>query len=142
MATYRRTTECEWFKVLTRPVAQLTSADPTRSEIEHEMLLVVDGSVDLGAGENEEGLRGRVSSALVAIDNRVALNQRECPGGGFLNQSRVEITATERGLGLGDRRFEHPEIPNARCATCCLEDAAVQVDDLPRGEVTHHEAAV
>ena len=120
-----------------KPVDQLTAPDPTRSGIEHETLLVVHGSVDLGALENEEGLHGGVSSAFVAIDKRVALNQRECQGSSFLDQSRVELNATERGFGLGERRFEHSEIPDARCATCCLEDAAVQVDDLPQGEVTH-----
>jgi len=64
------------------PVDQLTAPDPTRSEIEHETLLVVDGSVDLGAVENEDGLHGGVSSAFVAIEERVALDQRERPASG------------------------------------------------------------
>jgi hypothetical protein len=137
MSNVGRQRLCEWSKVVTKPVDQLTAPDPTRSEIEHESLLVVDGTVDLGAVENEERLHGGVPSAFVAVDKRVALNQRECQGGSFLNQSWVELNATERGFGLGDRRFEHSEIPNARCATCCLEDAAMQVDDLTQGEVTH-----
>ena len=128
---------CAWSKVLTKPVDQLTAPDPTGSEIKQEPLLGVDGSVDLGAVEKEEGLHGGVPSAFVTVDKRVALNQRECPSSSSLNRSWVELNATERGFGLGDRRFEQSEIPNARRATCCLEDVAVRVDDLLRGEVTH-----
>lgn len=64
-------------------VDQLTTPDPTRCEIEHETLLVVDGSIDLGAVENEEGLHGGVASAFVAIDKRVALNQQNARAAAF-----------------------------------------------------------
>src|SRR3990172_1274879 len=59
------------------------------------------------------------------------------PSNSALGGRAADGASLSLGLGLGERRFEHSEIPNARCATCCLEDAAVQVDDLPQGEVTH-----
>ena len=38
--------------MLTKPVDRLSAPDPPRREIEHETLLVVDGSVNLVAVEN------------------------------------------------------------------------------------------
>jgi hypothetical protein len=68
--------------MLTKPVDQMIAPDPAGCEIEHEALLVAYGSVDLGAVENEDGLHGGVSSAFVAIEERVALDQRERPASG------------------------------------------------------------
>jgi hypothetical protein len=83
MSNVGRQRLCEWFKVLTKPVDQLSAADPTRCEIEHETFLVVDGSVDLGAVENEEGLHGGVSGTFVAIDKRVAWTNENARAAAF-----------------------------------------------------------
>jgi len=123
--------------MLTKPVDQVTASDAAGCEIEHEALLVVYAGIDFAAVENEEDLHGGVSDAFVAIDKGVALNQREGERGGLLNQRWIQIDATERGLRLGDRGFEGAEIANPRCAAGRVEEAAVQVDDLPQGEIAH-----
>ena len=127
----------EWFEVLTKPVDQVTAPDPSGGEIEHEALLVVYGRVDLGAVENEEGLHGGVAGAFVAVDKRVPLNQREGERGGLLDHCGIQIDATEHCPGLGDRRLDRAEIANFRRAAGHQEEAAVQVDDLPQGEIAH-----
>lgn len=63
--------------MVTKPVGQVHPGDMAGGEIEHETLLVIDGGVDLGAVEDEEGLHGGVPDALVAVDEWVVLNQRE-----------------------------------------------------------------
>ena len=52
--------------MLTQPVGQLATPDPAGREIEHEAFLIVYGSDDLSAVEEEKGLHGRVAHALVA----------------------------------------------------------------------------
>ena len=127
----------ERFEMLTKPVDQVTASDPAGCEIEHEALLVVYRGVDLRAVENEEGLHGGVCDPFVAVDKGVALNQREGERSGLLDYRGIQIDATERRLGLGDRRLERAEIANAGCAAGHLEEAAVQVDDLPQSEIAH-----
>jgi hypothetical protein len=102
------------------------------------MRLITDGGIDLGAVKDQESFHGSVAHALVAIDERVALNQREAQGYGLLNKRRIEIDAAESGLGLSDGGLKRAKISNARCAAGHLEEAAMQVDDLPHGDIPHH----
>jgi hypothetical protein len=74
--------------MLTKPVDQLTAADSARGEIEHEALLIIHGGIDLDAVKDQEGFHGSMPHALIAIDERVALNQREAQGRGLLNKRR------------------------------------------------------
>ena len=55
----------------------MAAPDPTSREIEDQAFLLIDGGVDLAAVEDEERLHGGVPNTLVAIDKRVALDQRE-----------------------------------------------------------------
>ncbi len=61
--------------MVTKPVGQVRPIDPASGKIKHEPLLVIDAGGDLGAVEDEEGLHGGVRDALVAVDERVVLNQ-------------------------------------------------------------------
>ena len=67
--------------MLTQPVGQLATPDPAGREIEHEAFLIVYGSDDLSAVEEEKGLHGRVAHALVAMTG-----DREAQRRGLLNQ--------------------------------------------------------
>ena len=87
--------------------------------------MIIHGGIDLGAVKDQEGFHGSVPHALVAIDERVAMNQREAQGYGLLNQRRIEIDAAESGLGLGDGGLKRAKISNARCAAGRLEEAAM-----------------
>ena len=96
----------ERLDVLTKPVDQMAAPDPTSREIEDQAFLVIDGGVDLAAVEDEERLHGGVPNTLVAIDKRVALDQRETQRRRFLNQRGLQIDAPEGRLGLGGRRLK------------------------------------
>jgi hypothetical protein len=67
----------------------------------------------------------------------VALNQREAQRRGFLNQRGIQIGATGGGLGLGDGRLKGAKIADAGRAAAHLEEAAVQLDDLPQRDIPH-----
>jgi hypothetical protein len=83
-------------QMVTKPVAQLRPIDPAGGEIEHETLLVFDDGGDLGTVEDEEGLHGGVPDALVAVDERVVLNQREAQRRGLLDHPGGRDGATRR----------------------------------------------
>ena len=117
--------------MLTKPVDQLTATDPAGREIKHKALLGIHGRIELGAVEDKERFHGGMPHALVAIDEGVALNQREAECRTLLDQAGVQVDATERGLGLGDRGFKHAEVTDTWRATGHLEEAPVQLDNLP-----------
>src|SRR5438034_81116 len=120
-----------------KPIGQVCPVDPAGGEIEHEVLLVIDGCVDLGAVEDEKGLHGGMADALVAVDERVVLDQREAERRGLLDHGRIEIDAIERRLWLCNGGVERTEIADAGRAAASLEDVAVQLDNLPQGEISH-----
>jgi len=62
--------------MVSEPVGQLAAIEPVSGKIEYEALLGIDGGIDLCTVEHQECLHGGVPDALVAIDERVALNQR------------------------------------------------------------------
>ena len=80
----------ERFDVLTKPIDQMVAPDPPRREIEDQKLLIIDGCVDLATIQDEERLHGGVPNALVAIDQRVVLDQREAQRRRFLIQRPVQ----------------------------------------------------
>ena len=114
--------------MLTEPVGQLAVIEPALGEIEHNALLRIGGSIDFAAVEDEEGLHGGMPDALVAIDKRVALDQRQTQRRGLLRDSGIQVSATERGLGLGDCRLQRAEVPDAGRAACRLQEAPMQLD--------------
>src|SRR5439155_20667503 len=105
--------------------------------IEYEALLGIDGGIDLCTVEHQECLHGGVPNALVAIDERVALNQRQAQRRGLVSESGIQVTTTERGLRLGDCGLQRPEVPDAGRAAGRLEEAPVQLNDLPQRDVAH-----
>src|SRR5712692_6567229 len=74
---------------------------------------------------------------VAALFGRLVLNQREAQRRGLLDHRRIQIAATERRLGLSNRGVERAKIANASRAAASLEDEAVQLDDLPQGEISH-----
>jgi hypothetical protein len=125
--------------MVTNPADQLVSTDPASCEIQDEALLVIDGGIDLSAVEDQKGFHRGMSDALVAIDEGMTLNQGEAQRRSLFSQRRVQVDATECGLWLGDGGLERAEISDAGRATRRLEELAVQVDDLPQGEVALQE---
>lgn len=87
--------------MLAQPVGQVAATDPAGREIEDETLFFIHRGSDLGTVEDQKGFHGGVPHALVAIEVRVALNQREAERRRLLNQRGVQIGATEGSLGLG-----------------------------------------
>jgi hypothetical protein len=107
------------------PVGQLAMIEPSRSEIEDSALLPIGGGIDFAAVQEEEGLHRRVPDALVAIDERVPLNQGQTQRRGLFSERGIQVTTIEGDLGLSDCGFQRPEIPDAgraasRSATAAL----------------------
>src|SRR5438477_497860 len=84
--------------MVSEPVGQLAAIEPVSGKIEYEALLGIDGGIDLCTVEHQECLHGGVPNALVAIDERVALNQRQAQRRGLVSESGIQVTTTERGL--------------------------------------------
>ena len=74
---------------------------------------------------------------FVAIDERVALNQRQTQRRGLLSESRIQVTTIERGRGLGNCGLQRPEVPEAGRASGRLKEAPMQLHDLPQRDVAH-----
>jgi hypothetical protein len=72
------------------PVGQLAAIEPASGEIENEAFLGIDGGIDLAAVQYQECLHGGMPDALVAIDERVALNQRKTQRRGLLSESGIQ----------------------------------------------------
>src|SRR3989442_5458381 len=60
--------------------------EPASGQIEYKALLGVDGGIDLGTVEYQECLHGGMPDTLVAIDERMALSQRETQRRGLLSE--------------------------------------------------------
>lgn len=73
------------FGVLTQRVGQVAATGPAGREIEHEPLFFIYRGSDFGTVEDRKGFHGGVRHAFVAIDERVALNQREAERRRLLN---------------------------------------------------------
>src|SRR5436309_6604428 len=136
-AVVGRTELPERFDVLTKPVGQPAVVEATCGEIEHEVFLRIGDGIDLVTGEDEESLHGAMPDALVAIDERVALNQGQTRCRGLLGKSGVQVTTTECGFGLGDCRLKRTEVPNAGRAACRRQETPMEFDDLSQREVAH-----
>ena len=106
-------------------------------EIEHEALLITDGSVDLAAVEDQERLHRCMPYTLVAVNERMVANKREAQRRGLLDPCGIQVDATEGGLGLSDGRVERTKVTDPGCAAGHLEEAAVQIDHLPGSDISH-----
>src|SRR3989442_5785661 len=111
--------------------------EPASGQIEYKALLGVDGGIDLGTVEYQECRHGGMPDTLVAIDERMALNQRQTQRRGLLSESGIQVTTTERGLGLGDCGLQRTEVPDAGRAPGRPEEAPMQLNDLPQRNVAH-----
>jgi hypothetical protein len=119
--------------VLLKPAGQLSSADAARGEVEHETLLIVDGGINLGAVEQKKGGHRSVSQALVSVDKRMALSEREAQRRCLLDHIAVEVTSSERGSRLGHSRFEGCQVTKSGGTTSRCEHETVQFDYLTPG---------
>jgi hypothetical protein len=92
----------------------------------------------ISAPLSEKRLHGGMSYSLVAVDERMAQDERETERRRFLNQSRVQVRGTEGSFGLGNGRFQRTKIANSGCTTRRLEESSMQFDDLCQREVPYH----
>src|SRR6266508_593294 len=73
----------------------------------------------------------------VQADERVVLDQRQAERRALLNEGRVQVSTTEGGLGPGDCGLERAEVPDAGGAARGLEQAPMQLNDLPQRDIPH-----
>src|SRR5207249_10011945 len=99
--------------MVAEPVGQFAPIEPASGEIEYKALLGVDGGIDLRTVEYQECLHGGMPDTLVAIDERIALNQRQTQRRGLLSESGIQVTTTDRGLRLCASGLQLTELPDA-----------------------------
>ncbi len=85
--------------MLTEPVGQLVAIEPACSEIEHEALVGIDGSIDLAAVEDQEGLHGGMPDPLVAVYEGVPLNQSQAQRRALSTRLGYKSTPPKVALG-------------------------------------------
>ncbi len=78
-----------------------------------------------------------MTSALVAINEGVALNQREPESRGFLNRAGEEVNPAESHARLGNRRFQRAQVKNTDQATGLLHDADIYFQHFIDGKIAH-----
>ena len=123
--------------MLPKSIGEVTSAHAAGGEVQHELLLFIHRSGNVGAVEEEERRHRSVGDALVTVHERMPLRKGEAQRTGLLNQSGMKVASAERCPGLRDRRFERAQIPNARSTTAGRKHEAVQFNHLAQGQITH-----
>ena len=74
---------------------------------------------------------------LVAVDEGMALNQREAQRSRLLDQRGIQVDPAEGGLGLRDCRLEAAQIANPDGAAGCAENEAVEFNHLAQRQMAH-----
>jgi hypothetical protein len=69
--------------VFPKPIDELTSTHAAGGEVQHEALLFIYRSVNVGAVEQEERCHCSVADALVAVDERMPLGKRKAERSGL-----------------------------------------------------------
>lgn len=121
--------------MLTEPVGQLAAIEPACGEIEHKAFLGIEGGIDLGAVEDQEGFHGGMPHAFVAIDERVILNQRQAQRRALLNEGGIQVNTIEGDLRLRNGGFQPTKVADARCAAGRLEEAPMQLNNLTQRDI-------
>ena len=83
-----------------KPGRQFFSSKLARRQVEHQTLLFVDGGFNRVPVQIEEDGHRRMGDPLVAIDERMVQRQTEPERAGLVDEARIEIRTSERGLGL------------------------------------------
>ena len=78
---------------------------------------------------------------LVAVDERVVLDEREPEGGGLVGEGRGEGAPLEGGPRLGQGRLEGAEVPEPGRPAGLGDDAPVQVERLGEREIAQRGSA-
>jgi hypothetical protein len=70
-----------------------------------------------------------MADALVAVEERMVVDQRETQRCRLLHQRGIQVDTAERCPGLSDGRLQSAQIPDPRGTPCRLEKSPVQLDD-------------
>ena len=79
-----------------------------------------------------------MTDPLVAIHERMPLNQPEAQHSRLLGQFRVQIGPAEGLTRLGDAGFQGGQAAKALTSAGLVQDPGMEVQDLPQGQVTHY----
>jgi len=109
---------------------------PTR-HAEDGFLSLMHRRIELMAIEEEECLKGRMADTLVPIGERVVLHQRESERGRLFRQVRIQVGPAKCLTGQGDRRLQRWESAKGGGTPSRVDQAAVKLQDLTKGEVPH-----
>jgi hypothetical protein len=108
-----RRTRIELLGVRVKPGCDVRT--PCVPSSEDQLFLLVGRRDNLGAVQEQERRHRVVADALVAVDERVVLDQRGAESGGFVDQGRVKVLAVEGGsrLGSAESNMLRSRIPDA-----------------------------
>jgi hypothetical protein len=85
------------------PVKKLRTREFPRCEVQHDLLLVVDGPEQLVTIQPQGDCYRRVSHALVAVHKWMIGCEEESQRSGFVDDLGIQLIATERLEWLSDR---------------------------------------
>src|SRR5262245_61095778 len=93
------------------------------------------------AVQHEEDFHRGVTDTLVAVDEWVALHEREAKRCCLGDRGRIEVLTSEGCLRLGHSSLDDAEVANACGATARRKNPLVEGEDLRQGQITHAQAS-
>lgn len=77
------------------PVAQVRTDNAAGDQREEDCLGLIDGRYQFEAVENEERFEGGMANSLVAVDERMIVDEREGESGALFFDGRIQVDTIE-----------------------------------------------
>jgi hypothetical protein len=106
--------------------------------LEDGPLGVINRGLELAAVQPKKGRHRGMASPLVAINERMILDERKPEGGCLRGKARVEIVASECLAGLCDSRLQGCEIAKEGFLATLFHYQPVEEQNLSQAEVSHY----
>lgn len=112
--------------MLFEPSEELVPQKRAGGKREHDALLIIDVRIKGVPVQREEDFHRGMNDTLVAVDEWVALHQREAESCCLGDDGRIEVLTSEGGLRLGHSCLDGAEVTNACGATARLKNPLVE----------------
>ena len=124
--------------MIAQPLNELGTPQMTSSHLKDDVLLFIHVCRQLITVQNKEGLHSCVADPLVAIYERMALDDRVTERGSLFDQVRVQLSATEGLAWLGQGRLQRASVLYAHRTTGLRDDPPVQHKNFVQRQITRH----
>ncbi|CAN99144.1 hypothetical protein predicted by Glimmer/Critica [Sorangium cellulosum So ce56] len=103
--------------------------------------MIIDMGIKGVAVQHQEDFHRRMADTLIAVDEWVALHEREAESCRLGDHGRIELLTSEGCLRLGHSSLDGAEVANACGATARRKNPLVEEEDLRQGQVAHAQAS-